>query len=164
MKHIKGLVMEKSQFKVKTSLRIKYEAEVSVIKTQIGHLEDIRFQLGLSKRKMAQLLLVDPSTWSRWTAMDFSTPPHIYRALQWYLALQEKIPGLNHSYWLQNLSIKDKQIETHTENRNSSENLEETIKIKKELNLLRTQIKYQRYFLFILLALIFIIFGQSLKN
>ena len=85
----------------KTSLRIQYEAQVEVIRRQIGGLEAAREKLGLSQRKMAQLLLVDPSAWSRWTkAGGEDAPVHIYRALQWYLALQEKIPGLTPQYFI----------------------------------------------------------------
>jgi transcriptional regulator with XRE-family HTH domain len=85
----------------KTSLRIQYEAQVEVIRRQIGGLEAAREKLGLSQRKMAQLLLVDPSAWSRWIKSGGEdAPAHIYRALQWYLALQEKIPGLTPQYFI----------------------------------------------------------------
>lgn len=84
----------------KTSLRMNYEAQVQVIRNQTGNLEDIRTSLGLSQRKMAQLLMVDPSAWTRWTKDASSAPPHIWRALQWYMALKEKIPGLTPQYFL----------------------------------------------------------------
>lgn len=84
----------------KTSLRMHYEAQVSVVQKQIGNLEEIRGSLGLSQRKMAQLLLVDPSTWTRWTKQGDEAPPHIWRALQWYMALREKIPGLTPQYFI----------------------------------------------------------------
>lgn len=84
----------------KTSDRISYEAEVDIIRQQIGDIEDIRFRLGLSARKMAQLLLVDPSAWTRWTKKITPPPPHIYRALQWYLTLQEKNPGFTPQVFL----------------------------------------------------------------
>ena len=84
----------------KTSLRMHYEAQVSVIRDQIGNLEEIRASLGLSQRKMSQLLLVDPSTWTRWTKQGDEAPPHIWRALQWYSALKEKIPGLTPQYFI----------------------------------------------------------------
>lgn len=84
----------------KTSLRMHYEAQVQVIQNQIGNLEEIRGSLGLSQRKMAQLLLVDPSTWTRWTKNGDEAPPHIWRALQWYSALKEKIPGLTPQYFI----------------------------------------------------------------
>lgn len=85
----------------KSSLRIRYEAEITVLKRKIGDLEQIRQQLGLSQRKICQLLMVDPSAWSRWTREGGQeAPPHIYRALQWYLALQEKYPALDVSFWL----------------------------------------------------------------
>ena len=76
----------------KTSLRRRYEAEVDVIRSQIGGLEKVRDRLGLSQRKMCQLLMVDPSAWSRWTKDESKVPPHIYRALQWYLALTQEKP------------------------------------------------------------------------
>lgn len=84
----------------KTSLRMHYEAQVSVIQKQIGSLEQIRGDLGLSQRKMSQLLMVDPSSWTRWVKQGDEAPPHIWRALQWYLALREKIPGLTPQYFL----------------------------------------------------------------
>jgi transcriptional regulator with XRE-family HTH domain len=79
---------------------MSYEAEVDIIRGQIGDLEDIRFRLGLSARKMAQLLMVDPSAWTRWTKKITPPPPHIYRALQWYLTLQEKNPGFTPQVFL----------------------------------------------------------------
>lgn len=85
--------------KAKTSLRINYEAQVEVIKKQIGDLEFVRAKLGLSARKMCQLLLVDPSAWTRWRKSN-DAPPHIWRALQWYLTIQEKIPGLSAHYFI----------------------------------------------------------------
>jgi hypothetical protein len=96
-----------------SAIRLNYEAQVKVIQDQIGDLEHIRATLGLSQRKMAQLLLVDPSSWSRWTQKGHDIPPHIYRALQWYMILQEKIPGLNASYFLQkDITHLKKEIET----------------------------------------------------
>ncbi len=88
--------------RVKSKGRLNFEAQVEVIKKQIGNLETVRKKLNLSQRKMSQLLLVDPSAWSRWVAEEQeSAPPHIYRALQWYMSLQEQIPGLNAAYFLQ---------------------------------------------------------------
>ncbi len=84
----------------KTALRLRYEAEKQVIQQQIGSLETIRQQLGLSRRKICQLLLVDPSAWSRWTRSTQEAPPHIYRALHWYLLLQAQEPALNYRVWL----------------------------------------------------------------
>lgn len=89
-----------ANLRAKTSLRMHYEAQVAVIQKQAGNLEEIRSNLGLSQRKMAQLLLIDPSTWTRWVKGGDSVPPHIWRALQWYLALREKIPGLTPQYFL----------------------------------------------------------------
>jgi hypothetical protein len=38
---------------------------------------------------MAELLLVDPSAWSRWVRDESKVPPHVYRSLNWYLQLRE---------------------------------------------------------------------------
>jgi transcriptional regulator with XRE-family HTH domain len=86
--------------RAKSSLRLKYEAETHVIERKLGDLEAIREKLGLTQRKMAQLLLVDPSAWTRWTKGGDEAPPHIYRMLQWYLALEEKYPALDVNFWL----------------------------------------------------------------
>lgn len=106
-------MLAKSASRVTSSTRLNYQAQVDVIQDQIGDLENVRSALGLSQRKMAQLLLVDPSSWSRWTQKGDDVPPHIYRALQWYMILQEKIPGLNASYFLQkDITSLKKEIET----------------------------------------------------
>lgn len=102
--------------RIKTSNRLNYEAQVEVIKKQIGDIEVIRNKLNLSQRKMAQLLLVDPSAWSRWSTPGESAPPHIYRALQWYMSLQEQIPGLNAAYFLQkDTDVLKKELKSFTE-------------------------------------------------
>lgn len=91
---------ENTMERVKSSLRLQYEAQVRVIRGQIGDLEKVRTNLGLSQRKIAQLLLVDPSAWTRWTRAREEAPPHVWRALQWYLSLQEKNPALSPSTFL----------------------------------------------------------------
>ena len=90
--------------RLKSAQRLKYEAEVRSLTKKVGNLEDMRAQLGLTKRKMAQLLLVDPSAWSRWTKQEEDAPPVIYRALQWYLALNDKYPSLDVGFWLQTIA------------------------------------------------------------
>lgn len=92
----------------RSSLRLQYEAQTQVIRKQTGDLESIRLKLGLSARKICQLLLVDPSAWTRWTKAGGDAPPHIYRALQWYLSLQDKIPGLNADYFIgRNVAVEN---------------------------------------------------------
>lgn len=91
---------EASFVRSKTSLRMHYEAQVEVIQKQVGDLEKIRHELGLSNRKISQLLMIDPSSWTRWTRQGDKAPPHIWRALQWYLILREKIPGLTPQYFV----------------------------------------------------------------
>ena len=93
-------IFDDQRSRPKTSHRLHYEAQVQVIKKQSGDLENIREKLGLSGRKISQLLMVDPSAWTRWTKHKDQVPPHIYRALQWYLILQEKIPGLTPQYFI----------------------------------------------------------------
>lgn len=78
--------------RIKSPNRRAYEAEVLFLKKQNGELEVIRERLGLSRRKICQLLLVDPSAWTRWTSPGGEAPPHIYKALDWYLAGMEKDP------------------------------------------------------------------------
>lgn len=103
--------------RIKTSNRLNYEAQVEVIKKQIGDIEVVRNKLNLSQRKMAQLLLVDPSAWSRWSTPGESAPPHIYRALQWYMSIQEQIPGLNAAYFLQkDTDVLKKELKSFTVN------------------------------------------------
>ncbi len=70
-----------------------YQVEVEQIIKEIGDLESIRTNLGLSRRKICKLLLVDPSSWTRWTkSKSGRAPAYIYRSLQWCLAIMEKYP------------------------------------------------------------------------
>lgn len=89
----------------KSSLRMQYESQVEVIKKQIGEIEVVRNRLGLSQRKMAQLLLVDPSAWSRWMKNESQIPPLVWRSLQWFLITQDKIPGLTSEYFIGKSSL-----------------------------------------------------------
>ena len=108
------VILDPQKPKSKTSLRMKYEAEVQAFTKRQGSLEDIRRELGLSKRKIAQLLLVDPSAWTRWTKNEDSAPPHIYRALESFILLQEKHPEYKSTLWLNAVStpqISKKELE-----------------------------------------------------
>lgn len=80
-----------SEGRSKTPLRMTYEAEVKVFRSKYGGIEEVRRNLGFSRRKMCQLLLVDPSAWTRWTRDESRVPPHVYRSLEWYLALEKKL-------------------------------------------------------------------------
>lgn len=91
---------EQVEARAKSSQRINYEAQIEVIKNQIGSLEGVRERLGLSARKMTQILMVDPSAWTRWTKSGGQAPPHVWRALQLYMIVQEKIPGLSAPYFI----------------------------------------------------------------
>lgn len=67
-----------------------YRLEKERISLQHGSLEQMRHSLGLSQRKLCQLLLVDPSAWTRWLKTD--APPHVYQALNWLLQLKKINP------------------------------------------------------------------------
>jgi len=110
--------------RVKSSQRLRYEAEVGLIRRKLGNLETIRDSLGLSQRKMAQLLLVDPSAWTRWTKGTESAPPHIYRALQWYLALQDKYPALDVGFWLSTVARVDESSQTRAQEQKRDQKIE----------------------------------------
>jgi hypothetical protein len=93
-----------AEIRAQSSQRMRYEAQVEVLKRQIGTLEEIRLKLGLSRRKICQLLLIDPSAWTRWTKNGEDAPPHIYRALEWYLLTEEKHPSLGSAFWLSSVA------------------------------------------------------------
>lgn len=128
-----GSMENEEKRRVKTPERMSYEAEVDVIKKQVGDLEEIRYRLGLSARKMAQLLLVDPSAWSRWTKKITQPPPHIYRALQWFLILQEKNPGFTPQVFL-----ASHWHSTHKLNQKENEDLQKEIhQLKQDFEILK---------------------------
>lgn len=80
------------------SLRLKYDIEVEQVIQRWGDLDQIRHQLGLSQRKICQLLLVDPSAWTRWQKAEQQAPPHIYRALDWFMELRQERGVSPHGY------------------------------------------------------------------
>lgn len=151
----------------KTSLRMHYEAQVSVIQKQLGNLDEIRGNLGLSQRKMAQLLMVDPSSWTRWTRNGDEAPPHIWRALQWYLALNEKLPGLTPQYFIsttpQNLhekALKELEVERQERTQNIDQlNFqmkqfhEERAAFLSEINVLKKDLKFHKKMSIVILLL-----------
>lgn len=148
--------MQKTLKKAKTSLRIHYEAEAEVIRRKLGTLEAMRGQLGLSQRRICQLLLVDPSAWTRWTKSGEDAPPHIYRMLQWYLALQDKYPVLDVGFWLSTTPrLEDKARESGNarEIQNLQQSLHEKIgELSREIvdlnvNAARHQTLIQRLFI-----------------
>lgn len=123
-----------SSRRAKSSLRFRYEAEVQTIKRKIGDLEGIRQSLGLSQRKICQLLLVDPSAWSRWTRTNAEPPPHIYRAFQWYLAAQEKYPALDVGFWLQTVARSQEPAQHLHHDQKLKELQEEIRRLQSELH------------------------------
>lgn len=76
----------------KPTPRDGYLLEKERIISEIGDLEQIRATLGLSQRKVCQLLLVDPSAWTRWLNTENGAPPHIYQALRWLIELKKVNP------------------------------------------------------------------------
>ena len=52
------------------------------LRNRYGKIEDIREELGLSRRQICERLFVDPSAWSRWTAGGQDrTPARAYKSL-----------------------------------------------------------------------------------
>lgn len=122
--------------KTRTSLRLMYEAEARVLHRQMGGIEAVREQLGLSRRKICQLLLVDPSTWTRWTRDESKVPPHIYKALQWYLVSLEKYPMIHP---LHQVSIVKEGFEMERE-----QLAQERLKLERKIRELEEQIHTQQ--------------------
>lgn len=73
--------MEEMRSVSRSSQRLRYMAEVEVLKRDLGSLEQVRGAMNLSRRKMCQLLLVDPSAWTRWSKDESKVPPHIWKML-----------------------------------------------------------------------------------
>lgn len=154
-----------------SSQKMRYNAQVDVLKKQIGDLEEIRAKLGLSQRKICQLLMVDPSAWTRWTKYSrlsnkkkAGAPPHIYRALQWYLALQTKIPGLTNEYFLNiNPNSTDSRLQLF-ENEISDLKTNLTLKDQQILKL-RSDIQKYVGLVFMLIALLgFVLIFLTIKQ
>lgn len=85
-----GVSEESPGSRSKIPLRQRYLLEKERIRQEHGDLEQIRLTLGLSQRKVCQLLLVDPSAWTRWNKSG--APPHIYQALRWLIELRKSNP------------------------------------------------------------------------
>ena len=117
--------------KAKTSLRIRYEAESQMILKKFGGLSGIQVKLTLSQRKICQLLMVDPSSWSRWITDEAKTPPHILRALEWYLALNDKYPGFDVNFWL------------HSKAKTTNILFDQTMTLQEDMQLERLQLSKQ---------------------
>ncbi len=152
-------LLDESAGRSKTSHRMHYEAQVEVIKKQVGDLESIRSQLGLTQRKMAQLLMVDPSAWTRWTRKRDQVPPHIFRALQWYMTLHEKIPGLTPQYFIGRDSVpQNKEVLQRLEDLEAKnlDLLQQKIDLEKKLGQLERQVQANRvgFFMVVLGSLI----------
>lgn len=75
-----------------------------------NRLEEIRTQLGLNRKQMAELLGVDPSAWTRWTRSEQGAPEMVYRALDWYLQLINKNPEV-HEKQIQKNEVKKLKAE-----------------------------------------------------
>lgn len=77
----------------------KQKNHLEFLKKSLGDLENIRLRLGLSQRKMGELLMVDPSNWNRWVKRPETVPGSVYQSLHWYLQLRKlNITDQNVSY------------------------------------------------------------------
>ena len=70
--------------------RDRYLLERQRIQEEIGDLNQILRTLGINQRRACQLLLVDPSAWTRWNKTE--APPHVYQALRWLIRLKKTQP------------------------------------------------------------------------
>ena len=133
--------------RAKTSLRMHYDAQTVVIERQLEGLEGVRSKLGLSQRKMAQLLMVDPSAWTRWSRPGHRAPGVVWRALQWYMILNEKIPGLTPNYFLNSApsAVRAETLKDLKKESEARELLEVKLsKLYDRLSGLETQLKFWR--------------------
>lgn len=78
-------VIEADKKRHRSSTRMRYLAEVEILKRDLGSLEMVREKLGISQRKVCQMLLVDPSAWTRWRKDESKVPPHIWKMLAMHL-------------------------------------------------------------------------------
>lgn len=82
--------------------KMRYDAEIDVIRKTHGGLEDMRQKLGLSRRQLCRILMVDPSAWTRWTSptaggvvgvVAEKAPAHVYKMLA--MILEQGKPVVN---------------------------------------------------------------------
>lgn len=130
--------------RAKSTLRLVFEAEKELIIARSGDLEFIRHRLGLSARKLCQLLLVDASAWSRWIKNPKTVPPHIYRALEWYLLVQDKHPSLHPAVFLSSRFHFGKGNGALDEKKLKELYQKEIDELKKNLEELNKKIDWQR--------------------
>lgn len=147
-----------------------YFAEKNQIKSEIGNLEEIREQLGLSQRKICQMLLVDPSSWTKWSKPGQDAPAYIYRSLQWCLAILEKYPE-THPLALQLMREKSGKIDEISQKLEGKLQLHKSIlfdlnskmeKIEKNRNDMLKQNKQLKMYMFILSVLCLGLFFKSI--
>lgn len=106
----------------------KYDEQIQVLKNKNGSLESIRKRLGFNQKQMGELLLVDPSAWSRWTKdgeANEKAPPYVYKALDWYLNsqlksnLQLKKSNTPHENEVRPISNHESKAAVNYENKNT---------------------------------------------
>jgi transcriptional regulator with XRE-family HTH domain len=114
--------------KAALELKERYRAETDFLRQKLGSLEQIRRDLGLSQRKMSELLLVDPASWNRWVKQD-RAPSYIYKSLQWFLALRDRNPEIASLAWLK----------THSTERNTLYLEERIEELSRQIELLKRQ-------------------------
>lgn len=130
----KGVSIESSGESSKSPLRNQYLAEIEKIQQEFGSLEDMRLSLGLSQRKTCQLLLVDPSAWTRWNKSG--APPHIYQSLKWILMLKRTHPDA-----IVPSEVSQKMDLMHSKTQSKIESLEKTVQfLERSLYFLREKL------------------------
>ena len=115
------------------STRERNELAASLIKKQIGDLEQVRALLGLNKKRMCELLLIDSSTWTRWTTGKTEPPPWLYRTLQWGVAVMDKYPEFHPL--LVNQRVSDSGTTNSSADTRFKDLADEVYSIKKDLKI-----------------------------
>jgi len=120
--------------KSKTPLRLRFEAEARVIQSRLGDLDKVRERLGLSQRKLAELLFVDPSAITRWQKDPETIPPWVWRSLSWYMELEGKEPNwAQWREWFLKKGMRDVQsAPSHSVKRPASE--DELLILRQEID------------------------------
>tara|TARA_Y100000780_G_scaffold232398_1_gene263490 strand:- start:13437 stop:14189 length:753 start_codon:yes stop_codon:yes gene_type:complete len=99
----------------KSSRKMQMDSKAKSIEKRIGHIESLRINLGMNKKELSDLLMVDPSAMNRWCKGESNAPGYIYQALEWYLMATEKHPLLGKSLWIKNSdlvnSLKEEDLE-----------------------------------------------------
>lgn len=147
---------EKNHLNKSLTYREKNELTAELIKKQIGDIEQIRISMGLNKKRMCELLLIDPSTWTRWSTGKTPVPPTVYRSLQWGLAVMDKHPEF-HPLMISRSNLFNEARIGSQKPKNSEEIKEKSLFLEEELRQLKNTQKKLLFGIFGLISLLVIV-------